>query len=56
MCTAQVDVGFDSPSTGIVTLLATAKLVAEAVREKSFYFKAGVQNILLLLIHGESFD
>ena len=56
MCTAQVEMGFDSPSTGIVTLLATAKLVAEAVTEKSFSFKAGVENILFLLIHGESFD
>ena len=30
----QVEVGFDSPSTGIVTLLATAKLVAEALRDR----------------------
>ena len=51
-----MEVGFDSPSTGIVTLLATAQLVAAAVREKNFSFKAGVENILFLLIHGESFD
>ena len=30
----QVEVGFDSPSTGIVTLLATAKLVAKALSER----------------------
>jgi len=52
----QVEVGFDSPSTGIVTLLATAKLVAEALRDSSFKFKAGVENILFLLLQGESFD
>ena len=69
----QVEVGFDSPSTGIVTLLATAKLVAEALRDRfaflflekvikflllfsSFKFKAGVENILFLLLQGESFD
>ena len=30
----QVEVGFDSPSTGIVALLATARLVAEALRDR----------------------
>jgi len=52
----QVEVGFDSPSTGIVALLATARLVAEALRDSSFQFKAGVENILFLLLQGESFD
>jgi len=52
----QVEVGFDSPSTGIVTLLATAKLVAKALSESSFKFKAGVENILFVLLQGESFD
>ena len=42
-----MEAGFDSPSTGIITLLTTAKLVAEAIREKSFSFKDGVENILV---------
>ena len=50
----KVEVGFNSPSTGIVTLLATAHLVAEALKTSAL--KAGVENILFLLIHGESFD
>jgi nicastrin len=51
----QVEVGFDSPSTGLVTLLATAELVAEAFRTTSS-FKSGVENIMFLLLQGESFD
>ena len=50
----QVEVGFDTPASGIVTLLATAHLVSQAMR--TIRYKAGVENILFLLIHGESFD
>jgi len=50
----QVEVGFDSPSTGLVTLLAAARQVAEALRDHQL--GEGVENILFLLLHGESFD
>jgi len=50
----QVEVGFDTPATGIVALLATAHLVSEAI--KTLKYRVGVENILFLLIHGESFD
>lgn len=50
----QVEVGFDSPSTGLVTLLAAARQVAEALRSQEL--GNGVENILFLLLHGESFD
>jgi len=50
----KAEVGFDSPSTGIVTLLATAKLVSESLRSQQFV--DGIENVLFLLIHGESFD
>jgi len=50
----QVEVGFETPVTGIVTLLTTAHLVSQAM--KTLSYKAGVENVLFLLIHGESFD
>jgi len=50
----KAEVGFDSPSTGIVTLLAVAKFLSEALKDKEFV--NGIENILFLLIHGESFD
>jgi len=50
----QVEVGFDTPSTGIVTLLTTAHLVSKAMRDLSY--KSGIENVLFMLIHGESFD
>ena len=37
----QVEIGFDSPSTGIVTLLASAKLVAEALRDRYDLYHLG---------------
>jgi len=50
------EVGFDSPSTGIVTLLAAANTVARALKSRTDDFVPGVENILFLLVHGESFD
>lgn len=50
----QAEVGFDSPSTGLVSLLATAHAVAEGI--KSSNFQSGIENVLFLLIHGESFN
>ena len=47
----QVEVGFDSPSTGIVTLLAVANLVAQTMKEASLRYQDDVDNILFLLIH-----
>ena len=47
------EIGFDSPSTGIVTLLATAQAVKQAVVKS---YKPGHDNILFLLVHGESLD
>ena len=52
----QTEVGFDSPSTGLVTLMATAKMVADTMREKGLEYKAGIENIMFLLLNGESFD
>ena len=52
----QTEVGFDSPSTGLVTLLATAKMVADTMREKQLGYSAGIENIMFLLLNGESFD
>ena len=50
----QVETGFDSPSSGIVTLLAVAENLTKKI--KTLPFKNGIQNILFLLIQGESFD
>ena len=51
----QVEVGFDSPATGIVTLLSVASAVSKAVKNNPRY-RDGISNVLFLLIHGESFD
>ena len=50
----QTEVGFDSPSTGLVTLLATANMVAQTIRQADYH--QSVTNILFLLLNGESFD
>ena len=50
----QVETGFDSPSSGIVTLLAVAESLTKKI--KNLPFRNGIQNILFLLIQGESFD
>jgi len=53
----QVEVGFDSPVTGIVTLLSAAKLVKKAfLEEAGSQTMAGIDNVLFLFLHGESFD
>jgi len=52
----QTEVGFDSPSTGLVTLMATAKMVADTMRQKQLDYTAGIENIMFLLLNGESFD
>lgn len=45
--------GFDSPSTGIVTLIATAEAIKKSLVNS---YKPGHENILFLLVHGESLD
>ena len=50
----QTELGFDSPVTGLVTLLSTASLVSRVVREASW--SGEVDNILFLLLNGESWD
>ena len=42
----QVEVGFDTPAKGIVTLLTAAQLVSQAMR--TMRYKAGVENVLFL--------
>eukprot|EP00092_Neocalanus_flemingeri_P064854 GFUD01078765.1.p1 GENE.GFUD01078765.1~~GFUD01078765.1.p1 ORF type:complete len:728 (-),score=215.66 GFUD01078765.1:216-2399(-) len=50
----QTEVGFDSPTTGLVVLLAAAKLVSEKM--SSLTYRDGVENIMFLLVNGEAFD
>jgi len=50
----QAELGFDSPTTGLVVLLAAAKLVAEKM--SSLTYRDGVENIMFLLLNGEAFD
>eukprot|EP00090_Calanus_glacialis_P006390 TRINITY_DN14985_c0_g1_i1.p1 TRINITY_DN14985_c0_g1~~TRINITY_DN14985_c0_g1_i1.p1 ORF type:complete len:720 (+),score=264.67 TRINITY_DN14985_c0_g1_i1:64-2223(+) len=50
----QAELGFDSPSTGLVVLLAAAKMVAEKMTSLSY--RDGVENIMFLLLNGEAFD
>ena len=52
----QTEVGFDSPTSGLVTLLAVANLVSQTMREKQLEYKEGLENIWFLLLNGESFD
>ena len=50
----QTEVGFDSPVTGMVTLLSAAQQVSRAMR--SAKFNAQFDNVLFLLLNGESWD
>jgi len=50
----QAELGFDSPTTGLVTLLAVAKMVSDKI--SSLEYKDGVENVMFLLLNGESFD
>ena len=50
----QTEVGFDSPVTGLVTLLSTASIVSQAVKAASWTGK--VDNVIFLLLNGESWD
>ena len=50
----QTEVGFDSPVTGLVTLLSTARIVSQAVKAASL--TGQVDNVLFLLLNGESWD
>jgi len=52
----QTEVGFDSPTSGLVTLLSVASLVSQTMRENQLQYKDGMENILFLLLNGESFD
>lgn len=48
----KLEVGLDSPSTGIIALLATAEIL---YREQNFQLQNG-KNVLFAFFHGESFD
>ena len=50
----QTELGFDSPVTGLVTLLSTASIVSRALREANW--RGNIDNILFLLLNGESWD
>jgi len=50
----KAELGFDSPTTGIVTLLAAAKMVSQKMATLSY--RDGVSNIMFLLINGEAFE
>jgi len=53
----RVEIGFDSPVTGIATLLSAAKLLKKAfVDEAGSEFLPGIDNVLFMFLHGESFD
>ena len=51
----RYEVGSDSPTTGIVVLLAVAKLLAN-IKESKLIFKSGISNIMFAFLNGESFD
>ena len=48
----RFEIGSDSPTTGIVVLLAVAKLLSEI----EISFKAGISNVMFAFLNGESFD
>jgi len=50
----QAEIGFDSPTTGLVVLLAAAQLVSEKM--SSLSYRDQVENIMFLLLNGEAFD
>jgi len=50
----KAEVGFDSPTTGIVALLAIAKMVSEKMSTLSY--RDGASNIMFLFINGEAFE
>merc|ERR1712107_82414 len=52
----KTEVGFDSPTTGLVTLLTTAKIVSQTIRQKNLNLLDQVENIWFLFLNGESFD
>lgn len=55
----QTEVGFDSPTTGIVALMSAARLLKQAYKigkQGGNQLKEGVENVMFLLLHGESFD
>jgi len=52
----QTEIGFDSPTTGLVSLLATAKIVSETFRENELAYNGKIENIMFLLLNGESFE
>ena len=52
---SRYEVGSDSPTTGIVVLLAVAKLLAN-IKESKLIFKSGISNIMFAFLNGESFD
>ena len=51
----RYEVGSDSPTTGIVVLLAVAKLLAN-IKESKLIFKSGISNIMFAFLNGEAFD
>ena len=46
--------GSDSPTTGIVVLIAVAKMLANV--DQKIPFKSGISNIMFAFLNGESFD
>ena len=48
----QAELGFDSPPTSLVVLLATANMVAEKMSTLSF--RDGVENIMFILLNGDN--
>ena len=50
----RFEIGSDSPATGIVVLLAAAKMLADV--DQSISFKSGVSNIMFAFLNGESFE
>lgn len=53
----RLQIGSESPVTGIVTLLAVAKLLADFRKPGgTLVYAAGVENVLFAFLNGESYD
>jgi len=50
----RYEIGSDSPTTGIVVLLAVAKLLSDV--SKTAQLKDGISNVMFAFLNGESFD
>ena len=54
MLVFRFEVGSDSPTTGIVVLLAVANLLAKI--DRPLTLKSGISNVMFAFFNGESFD